>query len=184
MVNEVEADFAVQPATHEVGSELPQAVMDFASPPPFPPKQCPRREINVNKSDPGKRFPGEGSLDSLAPFSLSKHPHVLEPRSLPCRVPAHPGFGTLTGFAGIGGDEHPHSYPLRKVPSNRVSPAGRAVYSPMVFNMTKLCGDTVPRKYPPSARAISACFHRSRTFFAGPMYSETSFGLSPRFSTA
>jgi hypothetical protein len=82
MVHKVEADFAVQPATHEVGSELPQAVMDFPSPPPFPPKQCPRREIKVDKSDPWKRFAGEGSFDCLAPFLLSKHPHVVEQTNL------------------------------------------------------------------------------------------------------
>lgn len=109
MVDEVEADFAVQPATHEVGSELPQAVMDFPSPPPFPPKQCPGREINVNKSDPWKRLAGESSFDSLAPFLLSKHPYVVEPSNLLYAVPAHPGFGAPAGFARIGRKEDFHS---------------------------------------------------------------------------
>lgn len=108
MVDEVEADFAVQPATREVGSELPQAVMDLRSPQPFLPKQRPRREIKVDKSDPWKRFAGEGRFDSLVPFFLGKHPDVVEPRSLTYAVPAHTGFGAPPGFAGIGRNEDFH----------------------------------------------------------------------------
>ena len=56
MVNKVEADFAVQPATHEVGSELPQVVMDLHSPSPFLPKERPRL------GDQGKQL---GPLEAL-----------------------------------------------------------------------------------------------------------------------
>jgi hypothetical protein len=110
MVNKVEADFAVEPAAHEVGSQLPQVVMDLHSPRRLLPKQCPSREIKINKLDPWERVAGEGSVDSLARIVLRKHPDVIEPRCLLYTVPAHAGLGTSTGFTAIGRNEDFHIF--------------------------------------------------------------------------
>lgn len=82
--------------------------MELRSPPPFLPRQCPRREIKVDKWNPWKPLAGEGRFDSLVPFFLGKHPDLIEPRSLPCTVPAHAGLGTPTGFAAIGRNKDSH----------------------------------------------------------------------------
>ena len=108
MVDEVEADLAVQPATHEVGSQLPQVGVDHPPTETLPPKQRPAREIKVNELDPWKRFAGEGSFDSPVPVLLGQHPDIMEPRGLQYPVPAVRDSEPLAGFAGIGRKEDFH----------------------------------------------------------------------------
>jgi hypothetical protein len=89
MMNDVEADIAVEFPTCKVSTELPEIIMELLSPPPFLPKQSPLWKIEEHKSNIGKCIAIEGNFDSLATFVMSEHPDLVEPCSLPYGVPAH-----------------------------------------------------------------------------------------------
>ena len=90
MVGEIEANFLVQPLPHEIGTDLPEVVVESGRLVSFVPPTRPARQIEVNPVDVVGRVFGYSLSDGSAITRSRNYPRLMKPADLRNPVPSYP----------------------------------------------------------------------------------------------